>query len=208
MGTRVPESANNEITGGLEIVCPMSNNPTRPDHFAARGLAMTQAIDLHHDWWGTLTASHGTFGADAALRATATAIYNWVTGPAALWITIGTVVHQDTGQPTGTIIGGTPMQLHDDEQVALTVTVASAKGSVIPDDPATSTDDLTWTTDDSTVAALEVSADTRTCTVRAGVTGSTIVSVSFQELSATLAVDVIPGGAAVLTIGEGTPAKQ
>ena len=100
------------------------------------------------------------------------------------------------------------MQLHDDEKVDLSVAVASAKGSPISDDPATTTDDLTWSTDDDTVASLEISADTRTCTVRAGVVGSTVVAVAFGELVATLAVDVVPGDAALVTISEGTPTKQ
>lgn len=181
---------------------------TSPDRTDARYLAMAQALHLHHDSWSDLITDVGTDNADAALRATATTIYDWVTGPVAIHVTIGTVLNQDTGQPTGTILKGTPMQLHDDEMVDLTVAVASAKGSPIPDDPATTGDDLTWTVDDSTIAGLAVSSDTRTCTVLAGVTGSTVVTVTLGELSATLAVDVIPGDAAVITIGEGAPTKQ
>ena len=181
---------------------------TAPDRTDARLLTMAQALNLHHSGWSDLIAEVGTDDADAALRATATTIYGWVTGPVAIYVTIGTVLHQDTGQPTGTILKGTPMQLHDDEQVDLTVAVASAKGSPIPDDPATSGDDLTWASDDSTVASLAVSSDTRTCTVLAGVTGSTVVTVTLGELAATLAVDVIPGDAAVIAISEGTPSKQ
>jgi len=179
-----------------------------PDLIGQRCLAMEQALHLHHDSWSDLITDVGTDNADAALRATATTIYDWGTGPVAIYVTIGTVVNQTTGQSTGTILKGTPMQLHDDEQVDLTVAVASAKGSPIPDDPATSGDDLTWTSDDSTIAGLAVSSDTRTCTVLAGVTGSTVVTVTLGELSATLAVDVIPGDAAVITIGEGVPSKQ
>ena len=181
---------------------------TAPDRTDARYLAMAQALTLHHGGWSDLIAEVGTDDADAALRATATTIYDWVTGPVAIYVTIGTVLNQSTGTPTGTILRGTPMQLHDDEQVDLTVAVASAKGSPIPDDPATSGDDLTWASDDSTIASLAVSSDTRTCTVLAGVTGSTVVTVTLGELSATLAVDVIPGDAAVITIGEGVPSKQ
>ena len=181
---------------------------TAPDRTDARYLAMAQALNLHHGSWPELITDVGTDNADAALRATATTIYDWVTGPVAIYVTIGTVLNQDTGQPTGTILKGTPMQLHDDEQVDLTVAVASAKGSPIPDDPATSGDDLTWASDDSTIASLAVSSDTRTCTVAAGVTGSTVVTVTLGELAATLAVDVIPGDAAVITIGEGVPTKQ
>ena len=172
-----------------------------------RRLALAEALRLYRDNWYNLIIEHGTDEADQALRATATTLYDFLVGPVALYITIGTVVHQNTGQPTGTIIGGTPMQLHDDEQVDLTVTVASAKGSPIANQPGTE-DDITWTVGDDTVATLGISDDTRTCTVRAGVTGSTVVTVSLRELSATLAMDVIPGDATVLTIGEGAPTKQ
>ena len=181
---------------------------TAPDRTDARYLAMTQALDLHHDGWADLITTDGTDAADAALRATATAIYGWVTGPVALYVTFGTVVNQTTGLATGTILRGTPMQLHDDEQVDLTVAVASAKGSPIADDPNTTGDDLDWTSDDGAIASLAVSPDTRTCTVIAGVTGSTVVTVALGELSATLAVDVIPGDAAVIAISEGVPSKQ
>lgn len=181
---------------------------TFPDRSGLRLLAMSQALDLHTQGWSDLVQGGNPGAADAALRATARTIYGWYTGPVALYLTIGTVTQQGTGQPTGTVLKGTPMQLHDDEQVDLTVAVASAKGSPVPDDPTTTGDDLTWTVDDDVVATLAISDDTRTCTVRAGVTGSTVVTVSLGELSATLAVDVIPGDAAVITISEGTPTKQ
>jgi len=179
-----------------------------PDRTDARCLAMVQALVLYHSGWADLIATDGTEDADAALKATATTIYDWYVGPVAIYVTIGTVLNQDTGQPTGTVLKGTPMQLHDDEKVDLSVIVTSAKGAPIADDPSTTGDDLTWTSDDSTVAGLAVSDDTRTCTVLAGVVGSTVVTVSLGELSATLAVDVIPGDAAVITIGEGVPSKQ
>jgi len=181
---------------------------TGPDRTDVRRLAMTQALHLHHDSWSDLITDVGTDNADAALRATATTIYDWVTGPVALYVTFGTVVNQTTGQPTGTTVKGSPMQLHDDENIDLGVLVASAKGSPIPDDPATTGDDLTWTVDDDTVAGLVVSDDTRTCTVRSGVTGSTVLTIGVGNAAATVAVDIIPGDAARITVSEGTPYKQ
>lgn len=100
------------------------------------------------------------------------------------------------------------MQLHDDEKVTLSVTVADAKGASIPDDSSITTDDLSWTVDNETVATLQVSADTRTCTVVAGLPGSAVVTISVGELSATEAIDVVAGNAALITITEGTPEKQ
>lgn len=163
-----------------------------------RELSLTAAVHLH--------SGHCCTG--ETVLATATAFHEWLTATTALLITIGSVIHQDTGHLTLSNPGGNPMQLHDDEQVDLTVSVASRKGNPIPDDPATTEDDLTWTVADPTVASLLVSPDTRTCTVVAGVTGSTVVTVAFRELAATLAVDVVPGAAALLTITEGDPVDQ
>jgi len=178
-----------------------------PDRTDARLLAMVQALALHHASWSELI-SDGTEDADAALRATATTIYDWYVGPVAIYVTIGTVVNQTTGQPTGTVLKGTPMQLHDDENVDLSVLVASAKGAPIADDPFSTGDDLTWEVTDSTVASLVVSDDTRTCTVRSGVVGSTVLTIGVGNAAATVAIDVIPGDAAAITVSEGTPYKQ
>lgn len=100
------------------------------------------------------------------------------------------------------------MQLHDDEQVTLSVAVADAKGANIPDDATREDDNLSWTIDNTSVATLEVSADTRTCTVVAGQPGSAVVTISLGDLSATEAIDVVAGSAALITISEGTPTKQ
>lgn len=100
------------------------------------------------------------------------------------------------------------MQLHDDEQVTLSVSVSDAKNVNIPDDTSTDTDNLDWTVDDESVATLQISSDTRSCTVVAGQPGSTVVTVTLGDLSATEAVDVVAGSAALITISEGTPTKQ
>jgi hypothetical protein len=100
------------------------------------------------------------------------------------------------------------MQLHDTEQVDLTVAVSDVKGAIISDDPGTTTDDVSWTIDNTSVASLTISADTRTCTIVAGLPGSGVVTVSLGDLTATQAVDVIPSGATKLEISEGTPVPQ
>jgi len=100
------------------------------------------------------------------------------------------------------------MQLHDDEQVTLSVAVADAKGAAISDDPSRTDDDLQWSVADENVATLQVSSDTRSCTVVAGMPGSTVVTVTLGDLQATEAVDVVAGDAALLTFSEGTPEKQ
>lgn len=140
--------------------------------------------------------------------AVGSAIYRWLVGPAALFLTIGPILKQGTREPTGRTPGGSPMQLHDDEEVDLFVSVASAKGNEIADQPGTQ-DDLDWTVEgDEGVVEITASADTRTCTVRALDVGSSVVKVALGELFATVAVDVIPGDAATVSVSAGTPRKQ
>lgn len=100
------------------------------------------------------------------------------------------------------------MQLHDDEQITLTVAVTDAKGVPIADDPLNTADNLTWAFDNGEVATLQISDDTRSATVVAGLPGSGTGTVTLGELSATFAVDVVPGDAALVSISEGTPEKQ
>jgi len=98
-------------------------------------------------------------------------------------------------------------QLRDTEQFTLSVDVSDAKGAPIPDQ-AGSDDNVGWSVDDGDVATLQVSEDSRQCTVVAGNVGSAVVTVTLGDLSATLAVDVIPGTAARLVINEGSIEPQ
>lgn len=178
-----------------------------------RELALNAALRLYEDeaFAELAITSNGPGGATAAVLHTATALFRWLTGGVGFTITHGVVIDQTTHQPTGTITGGTHMQLRDNEQVDLTVTVASAKGNVIGDDPSTEADNLVWTAEGAEgVLTLEVSEDTRTATVLAQDTGSAVVRVELSgtDLFATVAVDVVPGEAALVTIAEGTPIKQ
>lgn len=96
-----------------------------------------------------------------------------------------------------------PMQLHDNEQVVLTVSETDAKGVAI------STDTLSWTSSDETIATVTVDPTTTySATIVAGTVGSATITVSDGTLSATEAIDVIAGPVAAISIGEGTPVPQ
>lgn len=178
------------------------------DLSAERNRALEEALSLYRgEAFNGALDREGSRVATEALLDTATTIFRWLTGPVSFTIRIGEVFKQD-GSTTGRTIGGSPMQLHDDEQVTLSVAVADAKGAAIADDPSRTDDNLEWTVDDENVATLQVSADTRACTVVAGQPGSTVVTVKLGDLTATEAVDVVPGDAALITISEGTPEKQ
>ena len=93
------------------------------------------------------------------------------------------------------------MQIHDNEQFTLSAVTTDAKG--FP-----TTDPLTWTVDNDTVATLTVSDDTQSCTVVAGVPGSCVVTVTDGTLTATEAVDVVAAGTALISLQEGPVEPQ
>lgn len=188
----------------------MSSTPATGDYSMERRRALDAALELYDgELFESLAQTDGPEEADAALLGTASAIFRWLIGPAIMFLTVGPVVSQDTGLPVANPLGGNPMQLRDNEQVPLTVTLASARGNVIGDQPGTE-DDLVWTVSgDEGVVTLDVSDDTRTATVKAtGTLGSTVVRVEIGELFATEAFDVVPGDAALITITAGTPTEQ
>lgn len=137
------------------------------------------------------------------VRADAEVLTAWLLGTTHLTISRSLVVSQATGQPTGTPSQGEPMQIHDDEKTTLTVDTKDARGFE-------TADTVTWTIDDGSVASLTVSDDGRSCTVVANTPGSAVVTVTDADagLSATEAIDVVPGGTATISIVEGDVEKQ
>lgn len=180
-----------------------------PDTEVERRDALALAARLHE----TNYQEREPAEADAALLATATKVWRWLIGPAHLLLTVGPVTTQGTGEPDASNPGGSPMQIRDNQQFDVTVTLASAKGNEIVDRPDDLTDDLVWSVDTGNeVVELDVSDDSRTATVRAVDTGSAVVRVTVPgtepELFATLAVDVVAGPAALIEIQTGEPTDQ
>lgn len=171
------------------------------DRTEDRRIALAHAVALHGPRY-----KPGDSG-DRAVRRSAQVLFGWLSGPVAIRLTIGPVFDQLTGLPTGTTVGGPVAQLRDTEQFTLSVDVADAKGASVSDQPGID-DDVRWDVDNTDVASLQVSDNTRECTVVAGNVGSAVVTVSLGDLFATLAVDVIPGAAAKLTINEGPISDQ
>lgn len=174
------------------------------DDLDLRVVALTQAALLHREMFPNEIISNTFDGAAARVLSTADVFLKWLEKPLSIGIVVGTILDQKSGKPTGTTYGGSGiMQLHDNEKVDLTVTETDAKGVALKDT-------LTWTSNDTTgqIITLQVSTDTQTCTVVAGTPGSAVVTVTDGTLSATLAVDVIPGAATAITINPGTPVAQ
>lgn len=126
-------------------------------------------------------------------------MYDWLTvppPPVSLALEVGEIHKQnDPEEPT-------PVQIHDDEQFTLTVQAKDAKGFDVTDA------NLSWSVDDSTVATLQVSDDNQSAVVVAGNPGSAVVTLTDGNLTVTEAVDVVPGGVALITLAEGTVEKQ
>lgn len=162
--------------------------------------ALRGACELHERRFNDF-ASFSVDDARAEVLGTADVFYRWLTRPATLTLAAGPAVDQTTGLPTTTPTGVPAMQLHDNEQVDLTVDTNDAKGFE-------TTDSVTWMSSDETVATVTVSADSKTGTVIAGNPGSATITVSDGTLSATEAIDVVPAGTATISIAEGTPVAQ
>lgn len=97
--------------------------------------------------------------------------------------------------------GAANMQIHDNEQFDITVDAQDSKGQP-------TADTFTVTVDNASVISVVDGADGKTFTLVAGVPGSAVVTIGDGNLSATEAVDVVPGGAVTIAISEGAVSTQ
>lgn len=174
----------------------------------ARAAALSAAVDFHAAV-GDLGLRLGVSAADTiaadeiAVLDTAERFLLWLRGPAHLTLSAGPVTDQTSGLPTGTPIheGVPAVQIHDNEQFDVTVIAEDAKGFA-------TADTVTFVSSDESVFTVVAGADPMTSTVVAGVPGSAVLTVSDGTLSATLAVDVVPAGAATIALSEGPVSVQ
>jgi hypothetical protein len=166
------------------------------DTSSERALALVQTTALY------ATRFTGGTVHDEQFLATATAQYRWLTGPAALIITLGPAVDQVTGRTTGNE-GDT---LKDSEKALLNANAVDAKGN-----PTSAPTSLNYTSADTTIATI-VTDDAGTWVV-AGSPGSTVVTGDWPDspsgdIQGTVAVDVTAGDAVSLNISLGAPVAQ
>lgn len=173
-----------------------------------RLVAMEHAVALHVE---DFDVDHDRI----ELLNTAQTITYWLAyGPTFPTIIFNPVLDQTTGEATGNTFGGPMSQLHTDEKVTGTIRALDSRGFEVPDDPATESDNVTWTLQagGEDVATLEVSGDSRSATLSAVAPGSTVLTADIQTPAGarvvTQAIDVIPGDVASLEIVMGTPVKQ
>ncbi len=142
---------------------------------------------------------------DTALLDRAERFYRWLAGvnhATRLVLKVGPATKQNTNTP----IGGptqeeTMAQLHDNEQFDVAVSAKDSKGFDVPDV-------FTASVDDTTVATVVAGEDGRTFTVVAGNPGSAVLTVTDGTLAATLAVDVVAGNVALISLAVGDPTPQ
>lgn len=97
--------------------------------------------------------------------------------------------------------GAANMQIHDNEQFDIVVAAVDSKG--VP-----TADTFTATVDNNTVLTLVTGADGKTFTIKAGLPGSAVVTVTDGTLSVTEAVDVVAGAAATISLTAGVVSTQ
>jgi hypothetical protein len=141
----------------------------------------------------------------------ATMLYRFLVGPAFLKIRYS-VVREQGSTPTGEEGGPVP-QIKDTEEFDITLDEFDTKGVEVPDQAGDTSDDPTWSVDVDGALTLTVDpSNPRKCTV-AGTNqiGSYVVTCDPQipgVTPVTVAVDVVPGDRATVSVTESDPRPQ
>lgn len=174
--------------------------------------ALDAALKLHNGIVGDFMLQPGVAReqtiatAENEIRSTGEVFFAWLNGTTRITLTRGPVTKQN-GAATNHDINeeSTSMQLHDDEKCTVTADTRDAKGFE-------TADAITWEVDNTDVVTANVSEDGRSCEFVAGSPGSAVATVTDSAtdpvLSATLAIDVVPGGTATISLTEGAVTKQ
>jgi uncharacterized membrane protein YidH (DUF202 family) len=144
---------------------------------------------------------------DRAITASARRFLAWLRGPQSIRLLVGPVTDQTAGAAVALNPEGTTMQIQDHQQFDLSVTALDTEGQP------TTAGALVWTSDNEDAVPVNVSEDGATFHVVAGNPGSATVRVEMTKddgevISATEAIDVVPGGAATIAISEGPVTDQ
>jgi hypothetical protein len=165
-------------------------------------------MDLSNERGHALDTAAKLGGTVADLLANATKIYGWLVGPASMSLAFGPIVDQVTEEPTGRN-GSAMTQMRDDQKVRVSLTAQDAKGAEVLDRAGDTTDDPAWTSSNENVLTWEVNSDNpREAWAVAGTPGSAVGTVAIGEISATIAIDVVPGDIALVQLQPGEPEDQ
>lgn len=187
--------------------------PTQEQMLDLRIEALRAAVDTYDrseltkmrvgvDWQETYAK------ATAVIVNSADRYYGWLVGPSSLLVYRGPVVakNSDVAVPRQLVEKGETVQINTGQKFSVELDAKDAAGY--------ETDvDVTWTIDDTTIATVEVDPDDdQKGWVVSGAPGSCVLTVSVNgtdpELSATLAVDVVPAGVATIELKTGDPVAE
>lgn len=154
-----------------------------------RRFAMTEAV--------TLLAGTDPTPADVVAMATALAGY---LDPVVLIVLQVSPVQQLNDPQSIRKAEGNPMQIRDNEQFDVTLLAKDAKGYDVAGEQFTATAD--------NPAVVTLTQNGAAFTVAAGSPGSAVVTFTDGTISATLAVDVVPGNVATIEVTPGPVSAQ
>lgn len=173
-----------------------------PDGPTLKAVALEQAVTLHtamgtHHLQLGVDADETVTKAETAILRTADRFAAWLAGTKRIRLIPGPVVNEATGE-TISHEGTNPMQMNTGQKFSVECDTEDAAGF-------DTVEQIEWSIDNEAVASLQVSDDTRTCTVVSGEPGSAVLTASIAalNLSATLAVDVVPAGTATIELVPG-----
>lgn len=171
-----------------------------PDLPDTRRFAINEAISLHHHRY---VDADDTARIDRELRATAAAIFNWLTAEPAATAEI------EFDQPVTR--KGDAVQIKIDAPSPLTgrIVLKDSRGNVIPDDPGTNLDDVLFSIAPEGPLALTVNDDDRSFALAIVDLGDTVLTAEVSTTSGprtvTEALQVIPGDVAEMAFEFDTP---
>lgn len=173
-----------------------------PNDATIRAAALEQAVRLHtslgtHRLLPGVDAEETTATSVALIRDTAEDFAAFICGTRRIRLTPGPVVDEATGATISTDQGD-PMQINTGQKFSVECDTEDAAGY-------DTIEQIEWSIDNEAVATLQVSDDTRSCTVVSGSPGSAVLTarIPAMDLSATLAVDVVPAGTATIELVPG-----
>jgi hypothetical protein len=136
--------------------------------------------------------------AETAIRRTADVFAAWLAGTTRIRLHPGPPAPEQSNETTDTPLEVSVMQMNTGQKFTVECDTEDAAGY-------DTVETIAWSISDPNVAALQVSDDTRTCTVVSGAPGSAVLTASIESLglSATLAVDVVPAGTATIELVPG-----
>jgi hypothetical protein len=182
-----------------ELLPLMSVGRTVDEVANLRTVALNAAVELHRD-----REHHNQSPGDAVVAA-AEKFFRFLYLNAEvkhIALVPGMISAQDGSATRQPDQGENPMQLHDDEQVTYTVEATDAKGQEVTGET------INFSVDDTSVAAITVSADGTSATIVAGTTGSAVLTATVGALTVTEAIDVIAGDATAISLVPGEVTKQ